>query len=146
MADYKEESDMLIGKIIIVSALALSVFFGLGSAPAAKAEVTVTVSLWCVYENDMVECDVYRPHGIKSIWVTVDSGIGAVTVFQEEYEGCPASVHISLDPIVLDESSDISVVECEEAGVGVGKPEPLPLKARIDVDVEDRRPAGFKAP
>ena len=138
-------------KLFIIPAIIASVLYGFAMASIASAEVTVTVDTWestCELVDGSVECDVHSDLGISNIHVFLNSGVGNVTVFDQDYGGCPTDVHVSLDPIVLEKTSEMEVSTCgvvipcddcsaeiciddsceEEPGVGVGRPDPLPLK------------------
>jgi hypothetical protein len=143
-------------KLFILPAVVLSVVYGLAMASVASAEVTVTIYTWeseCVLEDDMVECDISSGYGISNVHVFMNAGIGDVTVFDEDYDDCPTEVHVSLDPIVLEETSEMDVTVCggpsagdgetvivcisghcpgDPPDVGVGRIDPLPLRLRTD--------------
>ena len=139
-------------KFFLIPAVVLSVLYGFAMASVANADhasVTVyTLDLECTLVDDMVECDISTDAGISNVHVFMNAGIGDVTVFDQDYKGCPTEVHVSLDPMVLEENSEMDVttcngpiVVCEDCilciygecpgdlpGVGVSRPDPLPLK------------------
>jgi len=138
-------------KLFIIPAAVISIIYGFAMASVASADATVIVHTWdseCALVDDMVECDITSPSGISNVNVAIESGIGDVTVFDESYEGCPTEVHVSLDPIVLDENSDMDVTLCgtedcdaciiimsgdwpgDLPDVDLSRPDPLPLKVK----------------
>jgi ABC-type thiamine transport system substrate-binding protein len=149
-------------KFFLIPALVLSILYGFAMASMASAEthtVTVYVPGWeaeCALVDGMVECDISSEHGVENVHVFMNAGIGPVTVLDQDYEECPTDVHVSLDPIVLEEASEMQVTTCFEpvaqvciagecptptveaciVGVtckgedAVGRPDQLPLKTR----------------
>ena len=138
-------------KFFIIPAAVLSILYGFAMASIAQADhATITVQLWdaeCALVDGMVECDIHSDYGISNVHVAMNSGIGDITVFDQNYRGCPTDVHVSLDPIVIDEDSEMTVTTCpiivdcegcvvciagscpgEKPDNGIGRPEPLPLK------------------
>ena len=146
-------------KFFLIPATVISLVYGFAMASVANADhATVTVSTWsaeCVLVDDMVECDIHSDYGISNVYVGINAGIGDVTVFDQTYRGCPTDVHVSLDPIVLEENSEMTVTtcpiifECEGCIVciagdcpgdkpddAVGRPEPLPLQSLLIPEVK----------
>ena len=141
-------------KLFVIPAVIASVLYGFAMASIASAEtVTVTVAApnaqaECDLVDGMVECDVHSDLGINNVHVFMNSGIGAVTVLDQDFAGCPTDVQVILDPIVIDETSEMEVQTCgvvipcdncsaeiciddsckDLPDVGVGRPDPLPLK------------------
>jgi hypothetical protein len=134
---------MSIRKLLIVPAVLLSLAYGFGMASIASAEVVIVtvVNHDCSYEDDTLSCEAWYPlvgSGVQQVIVTMDTGIGAVEVFDQTYKGCPESVTFELDPIVMDYDTHVKVIPCPpDPGVGqpdVGsfKQKPAPAPIRLD--------------
>lgn len=155
-------------KLFIIPAAILSLLYGFAMASIAHAEtatVTVQVQLWtagCALVDDAVECDISSTDGISNVHVFMNTGIGEVTVLDQDFRGCPTDVHVSLDPIVMSVFSEMDVTTCAtvipcdgctaeiclpdmkcDDGLpkpGVSEPDPLPLKFEPAKSPADPRP------
>src|SRR5688572_22101393 len=117
---------MSMRKLLIVPAVLLSLAYGFGIANVAQAGVTVTVfNHECAYEDEVLSCEAWSyivGQKVQQVIVTMDTGIGAVEVFNQTYEKCPESVFFELDPIVMDYDTTVKVIPCPP-DPGVGQPD-----------------------
>src|SRR5687768_4439857 len=125
---------MSIRKLLLVTAVLLSLAYGFGMAGIASAEVVVVtiVNHECSYEDDTLSCEAWYPivgRGVQQVIVTMDTGIGPVEVFDQTYKGCPDSVFFELDPIVMDYETNVKVIPCPP-DPGVGQPDPGSFKQK----------------